>query len=118
MKKIQLHGKYSHLYALVDDKDFNEINQWKWYGVKDGKTFYAIATNNNGKFETIRLNRLILKLVFKNKLLVDHKDSNGLNNQRNNLRIVTSQQNQFNKNKQDNMTSIYKGVSWIKKNQK
>ena len=45
---------------------------------------------------------------------IDHKDQNGLNNQRQNLRIVTRSQNQMNKNKQRNNTSGVRGISWDK----
>jgi len=49
---------------------------------------------------------------------VDHKNLNTLDNRRENLRIATNQQNMFNKNKQSNNTSGFKGVSFKKKAQK
>ena len=47
-------------------------------------------------------------------LQIDHIDNNGLNNQKNNLRIVTNQQNQMNRKKGINCSSKYKGVTWKK----
>ena len=45
----------------------------------------------------------------------DHKDRNRLNNQRNNLRPCNNSKNQMNKIKSENKSSIYKGVSFIKR---
>ena len=48
-------------------------------------------------------------------VLVDHINHNGLDNRRANLRLVTIEQNSWNKRKQrGNCTSKYKGVSWHK----
>jgi hypothetical protein len=49
---------------------------------------------------------------------IDHLDGNGLNNQRSNLRFATKSENGMNRQKQENTTSIYKGVSWHKHNRK
>jgi hypothetical protein len=56
------------------------------------------------------MHRLILGLTDP-KVQCDHKDGNGLNNQRENLRIATNQQNMQNTRKRDGCPSKYKGVS-------
>ena len=123
MKKIKLHGnKYAHLFALVDDEDFEEVNQYKWYGQssKRNKTIYAEANCWHGDKRTrMRMHRFILGLEFYNSKLSDHKDENGLNNQKYNLRIATNQQNMYNIAKQNgNYSSKYKGVNWKKSRKK
>lgn len=53
--------------------------------------------------------------------VVDHIDGNGMNNKIENLRSATKLQNQYNRKKQDNTFSKYKGVakaSWIKETSK
>ena len=49
---------------------------------------------------------------------VDHRDENGLNNQKYNLRFCTISQNLMNRGKQKNNTTGFKGVSWNKVCQK
>lgn len=108
MKEIKLtKGKVT----VVDDYDFEWLNQWKWYARENGNTFYAQRRKGNG---TEKMHRLILGLVTKDQI-ADHKDGNGLNNQRTNLRAVTLSQNASNRRSKLNGTSKYLGVNWHKK---
>lgn len=105
--------------ALVDDGDFEYLNQWKWYASKSKRTFYAKRNLYiNGKYTTIKMHRELLRLKKEDKIQVDHKDGNGLNNQKNNLRICTQNENQHNSRKRYDNTSEYKGVSWHKRDKK
>lgn len=48
---------------------------------------------------------------------IDHKNGNKLDNRKQNLRLVTPQENAFNrKPRRDKMTSKFKGVSYRKEN--
>ena len=109
MKKIQLtQGKI----ALVDDEDFDDLNQYKWFAVKSRNTFYAerhIPFNHSKK---IKMHRYIMQTP--DGLEVDHKDHNGLNCQKDNMRNCTNRQNQMNRQLYRHSTSGYKGVSWQK----
>jgi hypothetical protein len=109
MRKIPLS---QGLFALVDDEDFEYLNQWKWYAAKGEHTTYAQRTDRStGKKLTVRMAQAILKT--KDKQLTDHKDGNGLNNQRYNIRACTRHQNAMNKRIVNRgKTSIYRGVSW------
>ncbi len=100
-------------FALVDDEDFEYLNQWKWCAIKrEGThTFYAKrrVVINNDKITSIMMHRLIMKLSDP-KIIVDHKDRNGLNNQGDNLRLVTHSQSNINRGVYRNRTSEYLGV--------
>lgn len=112
MKKIPLtKGQY----ALVDDEDFEALNRFKWCALKKkGVTFYAIRiVQKNNKKKAILMHRLILN-INDPKIQVDHKDHNGLNNRRNNIRPSTAGQNSCNKSSRKGSSSKYKGVSWHK----
>lgn len=112
MKEIQLtQGKV----ALVDDEDFEYLNQWKWHVRDNRNTFYAQRNeyDENGKHLIIHMHRVILNLTDRH-IFGDHIDFNGLNNQRYNLRIATRRQNNTNKKSSKNSTSSFLGVSYHK----
>ena len=109
MKEINLtQGKT----ALVDDADFERINRHKWCVVGGrGYTHYAQCSLGiiGGKHVTSYMHRLILNLSAGDPK-VDHRDRNGLNNQKNNLRLATDSQNHANRNKNQNTSTGFKGV--------
>lgn len=127
MKKIFLYkGRgvkrcQSDIFALVDDEDFEFLNQWKWgCTTKQGNTYYACrSVRIDGKLITYFMHRVIMGLQKSDKRVVDHKDRNGLNCQRVNIRICTQSQNNMNKTKVTKITSsIYKGVLFRKDTKK
>jgi len=111
MKEIKLtQGKF----ALVDNDMFEELNQFKWCAAKDGNTFYAVRNiYNNRKRKTIRMHRQILGLI-DSKIQCDHKNHEGLDNQKSNLRSCTIAENQRNQRPRIGCSSKYKGVYFNK----
>jgi len=91
MKEIKLskRGKNRNLnlVALVDDQDYEWLNKFNWAASKCKNTFYAVKRSKRGE-KPVRMHRLILGLTDP-KILSDHEDRNGLNNQRSNLRIFS-----------------------------
>jgi len=83
--------------------------------------YYRITLPKNNKNYSIRIHRL-LGIHFlpnpDNKLYIDHIDNNKLNNSIDNLRWCNHQDNMRNKFKQNNCSSIYKGVHYCKINKK
>jgi hypothetical protein len=96
--------------ALVDDRWYDELAQFQWFAYRRNQTFYAARQTPGDNGHMIRMHNVILPPP--NGFRVDHEDRDGLNNQTSNLRIVTHQQNCFNKKLASNNTSGYKGVSW------
>lgn len=105
--------------VIVDDEDYDELMMHTINIYPDKNTNYAIVHVycEKYKYKDIRLHRYILGITDPD-IEVDHRDHNGLNNQRENLRVATHQENQYNRNPNKISTSSYKGVGWNKQNKK
>jgi len=109
MKQIELtQGKV----ALVDDDDFEWINQWNWHiaNHKRRGLYYArrSGVSVNGERPVFLMHRQILNAP--KGSCVDHINHNGLDNRRENLRLCNNSQNHQNTLKSAKNTSGYKGV--------
>ena len=115
MKKIPLRGNAGkNKYVLVDDEDYERLNEHKWYFAsekhKHGNGYTYYSTCKNRQYKRFYMHREIMYPT--KNFEIDHIDGDGLNNQRSNLRIVTHAQNNMNRKMQYNNKSGYKGV-WI-----
>lgn len=100
--------------AIVDDDDFENINQYKWYVAKHTDTrFYAVRMFGHGvkKRRRVYLHHFILGKPDKG-LVIDHINRNSLDNRKENLRIVTQRLNSVNWDRP--RKSKYYGVTWCK----
>jgi hypothetical protein len=114
MKKIPLSQEQ---FALVDDEDFAELSKHKWYAFRRNKEYSYYAIRNIGikpNRGSERMHNVIMKPP--KGFEVDHKDGNGLNNQRYNLRVCSRSQNMGNTRGQRRNSSRYKGVHWDSRN--
>ena len=93
--------------ALVDDEDFEFLNQWKWNAYRNNNTYYA-RRRIPGTNKKITMHRQIADAPA--GVLVDHKNGNGLDNQRSNLRKASKQQNGMNRRVGKNNKSGIVGV--------
>jgi len=101
--------------ALIDDEDWIVISRFDWYAHKEGRTWYAYSNvkHRDGRRTVIKMHRLLMSA--RSGQRVDHRDGDGLNNQRENLRFATQMQNTQNQRLKSNNTSGYKGVCRWKK---
>jgi len=118
MKTIPLtQGKF----ALVDDVDYDRLIQFNWRAQKlrrkSGDVWRAErhARNAKGKQTTRYMHRDIIGLCDTRD--VDHKNNDGLDNRRQNLRPATRTQNSRNQRKRIDGSSKFKGVRWYKRDQ-
>ncbi len=120
MKRIDVSTpKFPNTFAFVDDSDFDRINAFNWhaYQSRSDKRIYASRALKlpDGR----RAKKFMHREILDTPLSVDHRDLDGLNNTRANLRPATHSQNCQNTRKpKHGVTSQYKGVSWNKGAQK
>lgn len=105
----------------VDESDIEKVNSHKWYIIKDHNKLYAASWERIGtnprKYKPIKLHRFLLGIT-DSKIQVDHKNGDGLDNTRSNLRLATASQNGMNRPKDKTNLTGFKGVSFKKKHKK
>lgn len=112
-----IHGSYLLIpltqgqFAKIDKSDLDLVNRCKWQAAKraDGKGFYA--TSRFGK-----MHRIILSIS--DSRIVDHKDGDGLNNRRYNIRAGNQSLNSVNRRTTQSkyLRGVYKdGNCWFSK---
>jgi hypothetical protein len=105
--------------AKIDPEDLSKVSGFKW-------------NSHEARHKSEKLRTTYAKVIFCKRSLpmanvilgvpvgtiVDHINGDGLDNRKNNLRPVTSQQNSFNRKTPSHNTSGYKGVVWEADRQK
>lgn len=104
MKYIELSNGMK---ARVSNADYERLAQHSWTAQKRATGDFHAARYVNNKY--VYMHQAIKKA--KVGFQIDHKDGNGLNNVRSNLRYANKQQNQWNRGRTWGSSS-YKGVSW------
>lgn len=104
MKTIPVAKGYE---AIVDDEDYEKLSSFKWIILKSKGTQYARCSVkiSFGNSKYIVMHRMLIDVP--PGMEIDHINHNGLDNRRNNLRIVTREQNTRNARRLDGK---YKGV--------
>jgi hypothetical protein len=103
MKTLPLSQGYV---VCVDDDDYEWASQWKWCALVTGRKrqiVYAIRTRTHTEIANKPGKRMVLmhrELLDAVGGVVDHKDHDGLNNRRNNIRHTTQKLNAANNRKE------------------
>lgn len=90
-------------FAVLDEADYGKVIHMTWNYLGG----YAAGRRQN---KVYLMHRLIMGIT-NPEIDVDHRDNDGLNNRRENLRICTNQQNSYNRPPNKNNTTGFKGVS-------
>jgi len=115
-RKIPLtEGKFT----IVDPADFYRLNSFYWLTCGKNDNLYAarLIRTPTGRLNTILMHKEILDAP--PGLLVDHRNTDPLDNRRANLRLATHSQNSCNSRRdKSNTYSRFRGVSFSKRKQK
>jgi HNH endonuclease len=95
-------------YAIVDDADFERLNQWGWAESPSGYVWRSVTVGPN-KQGKVRMHRLVASTP--TGLFTDHVNGDKLDNRRENLRVCTTAENGRNRGANRKSSSRYKGVS-------
>lgn len=97
--------------AIVDIEDYERFCRFAWHALWNprGKTFYASRKDSANKSHYMHREIMMAPVG----VLVDHRDHNGLNNRRYNLRLASHSQNQFNHRTHAVNSSGTKGVHFV-----
>ena len=107
---MEISLKNKNMVCLIDEEDFDLVKDFEWYAHDSrGKWYAACYINKTRTF----MHRLLLQAPKEKE--VDHRDGNGLNNHRLNLRLCTHSQNGKNRKTSSRSTSGYPGVTWHKR---
>jgi hypothetical protein len=122
MREVTLHGdKAAGRVALVDDVDYDTVmvHRWNIYEFSEPNRNlihgpYATANIKHGsRWVNTKMHKLLTGWA-----LTDHRNGDGLDNRRENMREATGGQNSMNARKQPGRSSRFKGVSYYKDRRK
>ena len=116
MKRINISTpKHPDTYALVDNEDYDELAVHKWTAHEKHGTIYAERRVVVGtKQRIIHMHRVVMGVA--GGVIYDHRNGNGTDNQKHNLRRCSHKENMRNQKLNITNKTGMKGVSW-KKNQ-
>ena len=108
---IKLHGETAaNRAALIDEADFELASKYRWELLEwtddQGRRHGPYAYCRSAPL------RYMHRLIMPGVPMIDHRDGNGLNNTRGNLRPATPALNNANQKLRRNSVSGLKGVSW------
>jgi hypothetical protein len=119
------------LVAIVDDDDFDNLDQYYWFAAKSGLTHYAVGSlsrkptdlivspnrkrrpkGRGGLDHLVPMHRFVLAAPDDTE--VDHINGNGLDNRRSNLRLASRSENMKNRRVFKSNKLGHKGIHFEK----
>jgi len=102
--------------AIIDHDDYERISKYSWFAKRGRYTSYAGRRDHRGG-RIFFLHREVIKFNSSDPV-IDHRNGNGLDNRKLNLRKAEDGINNFNSKIRCDNVSGYRGVSWKARVQK
>lgn len=96
--------------CYFDTEDYEKLKAYRWRFIAGRSNSYAGAEIYGGETKRVLMHRIVTNCP--EGMVVDHINGNGLDNRKENLRVVTRSQNGKNRKSNKNNTSGYKGVTY------
>jgi hypothetical protein len=98
--------------AVIELVDLPLVSRHNWHAMPVGQTVYAVRKEyGSGKQQAVLMHRVVTGAADGSD--VDHRDRDGLNNRRANLRVCSRSENMRNQPTPRHNSSGAKGVSWV-----
>ena len=98
---------------IIDTNMYEMVKDYCWRKDPNG---YIVANSRDSTNKIIRIHRLIMDVMDKPNILIDHKNWDKSDNRKENLRYSTKSQNNINIKRKSNNTTGYTGVTRSKNN--
>ena len=102
-------------YALISRRDYPLVRKYKWHAdVRKLQVYASTSMNINGKRCEVRMHVLLLGTLGKGHSVIgEHKNGDGLDNRRRNLRLANKKQNAWNARPQKGR--LFRGITLQKR---
>ena len=106
--ELVIKSKGENYIVLIDEEDYEKVSKYKWSVSDYCNTKYCLTSIKiDGKRTTLKLHRFLMGLEKGDKLMINHKDRNGLNNMKSNLEICDNMYNSQSINKKTRFGTIH-----------
>ena len=112
--EVEIYGDGEYHIGQIDKEFINRFTERTWSAMKNGNNFYMLS----GKTRNFPLNQLFHRLVLAEVDMVDHRNGNGLDNRKKNLRDGSGGVNENNQALRNDNISGTNGVSFDETNKR
>ena len=111
--KIQFHDDY--IYGVIDKEDFSKVKEYSWH--HNSNAYISHSTVDDGKRKSLYLHNVVMgRLDHTGKgstETVDHISRNGLDNRKENLRILTQTEQNLNQKRKGRKVELPEGSGLV-----